>query len=140
MIFVINHHFLPMHFRRRARFCRLRAMLKHFFGALEGQIFPTELFLGFLEIFRSEGSAVALFAAFQRRAKADSRMANDDGGFVRFLFCFFYCGFERLDIVGRGNQIHVQNLPILRRKARAYVLFERRVGVAFNGNVVIVVE
>ena len=140
-IFVFREHLFPLHFFFGARVCRQRAVFVYFFRAGERLFFfPAELFLGFFEIFRAERCAVALFAAFERRAVTDTGAADDDGGFIRSFFRFGDGVGKGYHVVGRGGEGYVQYLPVLRREARAHVFFESNVGIAFDGDIVIVVQ
>lgn len=83
---------------------------------------------------------MALFAPFQGGTVADAGMADDDGGFIRARLRLFDGGGEGLHVVRAGDEIDVQHLPVLRRKARADVLAEGDVRVALDGDVVVVIE
>ena len=83
---------------------------------------------------------MAFFAAFEGGAVADLGMADDDRGLIGAGFRLFYRVGHRFDVVGIGDEIDVEHLPILRREPRAHVFLEGDVRVALDGDVVVVVD
>ena len=116
-------------------------MLEYLRGAVERfRARPAQLLLGLLKVLFAEGRAVALRRSFERGTVADFRVADDDRGFIRARLRFFHRVGNRFDIIGIGDEIHVKNLPVLRRETRADVFLKRHVRVAFYRDVIVVVE
>ena len=67
-------------------------------------------------------------------------MANDNGRFFRVCLCLFDGFGKRVHVIGACNEVHVQHLPILCRKTRAYVFTEGNVRVPFNRDFIIIIE
>ena len=117
----------------------LAAILEGFIGHVEGLLpGPAEVLLGEDDLVLAQGRAVSLGGVgLVGRAKAYDSVDYDDGRLIGDGFGLFDGGAEGVEVLDIGNTLDV---PAVGLEALADVFAEGEVGVAVNGDGVVVVE
>ncbi|CCK15451.1 hypothetical protein BN136_1461 [Cronobacter universalis NCTC 9529] len=136
--FLISGEFLvPARFNLAAFFFRIPAFVD-FIRNFKRRIVPAELFAGQRHFFFAKRRAVGLlFARFVRRAEANHGTTNNQRRFIGNLFRFFNSAFDSLGIVA-VNLMHY--VPVVGFKTFGGVVGKPALGLAINGNAVVIVE
>ncbi|CCJ89366.1 hypothetical protein BN132_1294 [Cronobacter turicensis 564] len=136
--FLIGREFLvPARFNLTAFFFRIPAFVD-FIRNFKRRVVPAELFAGQRHFFFAECRAVGfLFARFVRRAEANHGATDNQRRFVGDLFRFFDGALDGLGIVAVNLMHHV---PVVGFKTFGGVVGKPALGLAINGNTVVIVE
>ncbi|OPZ82383.1 MAG: hypothetical protein BWY76_02731 [bacterium ADurb.Bin429] len=132
------HARVPLRFRSRA-FVRVAAhvrqhVIRHIKSGLSR---PAQPLFGGLRVFGAQRFAMHLAGAFFRTAVSDDGAADDERGARGFPLRGADGCFHRRDVVAVNG---AEYLPAVGAEAGAHVFAEGDVGVAFNGDFVVIVE
>ena len=98
---------------------------------------PVSCFFGFGNAFGAKRFAVAGSVILFRAAVTDMGTYNNKARMFGISLGFFNGIFQSVDIFGIGN---AQYLPAVCFKAFAYIFAESNFGIAFNGNMVVIIK